>query len=446
MSSPITFSGFNNIDFNSVLSALMTQASQPLTTLQSKQKALQTQISSFDTLSGRVAALRSAADKLSTLSAVSTMAGTSSSSAVAVSVAADATAAHYDVVVNELARAQVTVSSNSAPDANTTAVTSGGTITIGGVAVTVTGNTTLQGLANAINNTDGIGVSATVVRANATTYRLALTSTVSGAANAFTVTSTLGSGIQFTDTNNDGISGDSAADNAVSAADASILINNVAATNSTNTFENVVTGVTLTVTKKDPDAVISVDVKADGNALATKIESFISAYNETVSYLEAQRVSAGNGDLASIGRDPVLRQLRNELRTQLVGAHGSAAFTKLAEVGVEFTRDGKLSLDRAVFNEAVATNGDDVRQFLAGTGGAFPAIETALDSYTNAAGYFHTAKDRLNRQIDLMDNQIAAMQTRLQLQREMLQQQFTEADTAMSRLKSQSGSLANLGS
>jgi hypothetical protein len=37
------------------------------------------------------------------------------------------------------------------------------------------------------------------------------------------------------------------------------------------------------------------------------------------------------------------------------------------------------------------------------------------------------------------------MQSRLALQRDALQRQFTEADAAMSRLKNQSGSLASLG-
>ena len=41
MSTPITFSGFNNIDFNLVVNSLMQQASQPLTSLQTQQKALQ---------------------------------------------------------------------------------------------------------------------------------------------------------------------------------------------------------------------------------------------------------------------------------------------------------------------------------------------------------------------------------------------------------------------
>ena len=445
MSSPITFSGFNDIDFNTVLSALMTQASQPLTSLQSRQQALRLQIGSFDALNTRVSTLRSAADKLSTLSAVSTMAATSNNAAVAVSAGPSAATAHYDVTVIELAREQVTVSSTSAADADTTTVTNGGTLTIGGVAVTVSGATTLQGLANAINQTDGIGVSASVVRVNESTYRLALTSSVSGAANAFTITSTLGTGIQFADTDNDGTSGDSAADNAVNALDASIVINNLTVTSSTNTFSEVVSGVTLTVTKKDPSTTVSVDVAPDGTALANKLEAFISAYNDTVSYLESQRVSAGNGDSTSIGRDPVLRQLRNDLRAELIGAHGSGAFTRLSEIGVEFTRDGKLALDREVFNAAIQSDGGEVRRFLADTGGAFPAIEAALDRYTNATGYFSTAKERLNRQVSLMDQQILAMQERLALQRDALQREFTEADAAMSRLKSQSGSLASLG-
>ena len=68
-----------------------------------------------------------------------------------------------------------------------------------------------------------------------------------------------------------------------------------------------------------------------------------------------------------------------------------------------------------------------------------------LDGYTNAVGQISSAKDRLNKQIDAMDAQIASMQVRLALQREALQREFTAADAAMSRLKNQSGALANLG-
>src|SRR5689334_12860814 len=109
MSTPITFSGFNNIDFNVVLNALMQQASEPLNDLESRQSALQSQSAAFDQLSGRIAALQSASDDLAGLTAASTLSGqTSDPAAVAVAVSAGASPGDFDVVVNELARAQVT--------------------------------------------------------------------------------------------------------------------------------------------------------------------------------------------------------------------------------------------------------------------------------------------------------------------------------------------------
>src|SRR5688572_2201012 len=191
----------------------MQQASQPLTNLQSRQRALETQITRFDALATRVTALQSAAEALGTPQAVSTLAGRSSDeSAVAVAVGSDAVAGHYDVVVNDLARAQVTASTSTAPDANTTVVASAGTITIGGLAVAVAGDVTLRGLAAAINDTDGIGVHAAVVKTGDASYRLVLTSQETGSAHAFTVVNGLTGSMTF-------------GANAVDASDASILIN-----------------------------------------------------------------------------------------------------------------------------------------------------------------------------------------------------------------------------
>jgi flagellar capping protein FliD len=67
-----------------------------------------------------------------------------------------------------------------------------------------------------------------------------------------------------------------------------------------------------------------------------------------------------------------------------------------------------------------------------------------LGDYTTAAGLISSVKERLNKQIATMDGQILAMQSRLALQRDSLQRQFTEADAAMSRLKSQSSSLQSI--
>ena len=449
MSSPITFSGFNDIDFNLVVTSLMQQASVPLTSLQNRQKNLQFQVTGFDKLSTHVATLKSAAEALANPANLTMLSGTSSdATAVGVSVGTAAAGGQFDVIVNELARTQVTVSNSSAPDANTTIVAGGGSLTIGGVAVTVAGDVTLQQLADTINNTAGIGVSASVIRTSASTYRLALTGSAPGAANAFTITNALtgGTGVTFTDTDLDGVSGNSAADNAVTATDASLLVNNILVTGSSNVFDDIVPGVTLTALKKDPTATIQVGVATDGTALKGTMGTFITAYNELTAFVGEQRSKAASGDGASIGREPTLRQLHNELRTALVGAHGTGALTRLAEAGIEFTSSGQLKLNETVFNAAVASGSADVRELFGGTGGVFIDVPAMLAPYAQVGGIIPESKKRIEAQIASMDEQIASMQRRLAIQKEALQRQFAEADLIMSRLKSQASSLANFGS
>jgi flagellar hook-associated protein 2 len=447
MGTPITFSGFNDIDFNLVLNSIMQQASQPLNALQRRQNALQAQIDTFDTFAGHAAALRSAADGLGSLSEVSLLSGTSSDeSALSVTVASNASPGQIEVVVNELAAAQVTASATTAPDANTTIVASGGTLTIGGVAVAVTGDVTLQQLAATINDTEGINVAATVIGSSQSGYRLVLTSTSTGLAQAFTIVNALtgGSTVTFTDTDGNGVSGDSAADNAVNATDASLLINNIPVTGSSNVFEEVITGVSITARREDPDTPVQVTVATDVSGLKTKVENFIDAYNTLAGFVAQQRAAAGSQD-SSIGREPVLRQLHNSLRTELISGQGSGVFSRLSEIGIEFTRSGELELDEALFEEAVATHGDDVKALLGGTDGVFPGIEELISGYSDADGLIRAGKERIERQIDGIADQIFDMQARLAQQRETLQRQFIEADLAMSRLRSQSSALSSFG-
>ncbi|MEZ5316952.1 MAG: flagellar filament capping protein FliD [Vicinamibacterales bacterium] len=449
MSSPITFSGFNNIDFNVVLDAIMQQASQPLTALQTRQRDLQSQVTTFRTFSSQISSLQSAAGALGDEDSFNSFAGsTTDATALGVSVGGGAVAGHYDVVVNELARAQVTASASSSPDANSTVVASAGTLTIGGVDVTLTGDVTLQGLADAINDTDGIGVSASVIRTATDTYRLVLTSSQTGADYAFTITNALtgGLGITFTDTDGDGTSGDSAADNAVSASDASLLVNNIAVTGSSNTFADVIPGVTLTALRKDTATTIGVDVASDSTAIKTKAQKFVSAYNDLVKFTTDQRNASVAGTSGAIGRDPLVRQLRSSLRTELLGESAAGTtFTRLSEVGIEFTTAGTLQINDAVFNEAVATDPDAVRALFTGDDGVFGRVATQLKEYTQASGFIPSATDRLTQQASGLDSQILSMQQRLAVQREGLLREFIQADQIMSQLRNQSSSLGSFG-
>ena len=71
MGSPITFSGFNKIDFGMILDAVMEQEQAPLRTLQAQQKELESRSATYRTLAAKLAAFETAVNALSGNSALS---------------------------------------------------------------------------------------------------------------------------------------------------------------------------------------------------------------------------------------------------------------------------------------------------------------------------------------------------------------------------------------
>jgi len=437
MGSPITFSGFNSIDFNVVLNAIMQQESAPLQALQAKQSELQATDSTFAKLATKLDALRTASDALSDSSTLNTFAAAASDPAsLTVSASPGAIAGRYEVKVNELARAQVTVSSTFAPDTNTTIVATGGSLTIGAEQVTIAGPVTLQQLAAAINADANSPAGASIIATEPGKYRLVLTGKNTGQANAFAITNQLTAGTMAFDN----------ADNAVDATDASLLINNIAVASTSNTLDAAIPGVTVTLQQKDSAKTVVVTVGRDDDDLAERIDAFVASFNDLVHFADAQATASNNGTVGAIGRDSVLRGLRNALRTALLGTHGTGAFTRLAEVGLGFTRTGELTLDRSALTAALDSDPASVQSLFAdATTGAFGSIESLIDDYTAAGGFLPDARTRLSDEISRVGRQIDDMSARLAIRRAALQQEFTAADEAMARLNSQKTSLANLG-
>jgi flagellar hook-associated protein 2 len=451
MGSPITFSGFNNIDFSTILNAIMSQESQPVRSLQSQQQAMQLQKSAFSTLASKLSTLESAIKTLSTRSDFGGKTATSSNpGAVAVSASSAASAGTYDILVSELARAQTTAS-GTVGDKDQTTIATGGTMVINGVPVSVTVPTTLQGLADAINANDDVDVTAAVVSTAPGNYSLVLTGKNTGTAGAFTVKNNLtgGAGVTFTDTDGDGLSGNSDADNAQKATNAQFTVNNLAVSSSKNTVDDVIPGVSLQLLKKDASSPVTVSVTQDQQAAKDQVQAFVTAFNDIMKFADAQGKAAGNGDASSIGHDALLRGLRNDLRTAVNHQYPSAGtYTYLSQVGIGFQRDGTLKFDEEAFDEATKNGtGEALKLFVGGTGpaaGAFTALETLVKTYTDAGGLLPSAEDRLDSSLSALGRRIDAMNARLAIRRDALSKEFTATDTAISQLNNSINSLSSL--
>ncbi|MDO8837277.1 MAG: flagellar filament capping protein FliD [Vicinamibacterales bacterium] len=441
--SAVTFSGANGIDFGVILNAVMAQERLPLTTMEAQKTVLKTQSTAFASLATKLGALESAADALTRDSSFGArMATTTDSSVVTASADAGAVAGIYDIKVNALARAQVTASSSRHADTDTTVVATGGSLTIGGTAVTLTGDVTLKGLANAINSTDDISVTATIVRAT-DGYQLVLTGKETGLDNAFTITNQLTGGtVTFTDTDADGVSGDSAADNAMQASNASITVNNVSVTSATNTIADAIPGTTLTLLRQMPDDTVTVSVTEDAGNTESMVTAFVNAYNALVTFAQQQNGTAG------IARDPLFRGLRNGLRTILADTYDAGGSLKsLGQAGIEFDRTGTLTINTALFQETLSASPSALRDLFMGDGvndGVFSTITSTIEQYTDAGALLSSLRNRLDEQSSAMDDRLAAMEERLENRRLALQREYTAADMIIGQLNSQAGSLSSL--
>jgi flagellar hook-associated protein 2 len=429
MGSPITLSGFNNIDFNVVLDAIMRQERVPVTQLEGQQRTFEGQKTAFGTLAGKLAALATAARTLGQPASFEGRKTTiSDSTALSTSGGSATPLGAYEVLVTQLARAQVTTTTSTHAHKDTTVVASGGTLTIGGVDVVVSGDVTLEGLAAAINDTEGVGATASVVR-NGTNYQLVLTGQATGQANGFTIANGLtgGSGLAF------------AATNAQDASDATISVNSVQATSDTNTFDGVIPGTTLTVFKQNATTPVTVLVAADSTATREAVDAFVSAYNDLSTHLASE---VGTGALA---RDPLVRNLRVGLSTILTGQYAvSGNYSTLAEVGLEFTRTGQLSLNASLFDSALSSDKASLASLFTGATGAFAAFETAVEQYTDAGGLIPNAQSRIDTQLQQIGKRISDLEARLDIRRRALQEEFIAADLAIAQLNQQMGQLNNV--
>jgi flagellar hook-associated protein 2 len=459
MGSPITFSGFNNIDFGSILNAIMAAERLPMTALESQKTALNQQGTAFTTLAGKLGALETSLDALTSSSGFNPYAVASGSpDRVGVTTTTSAVPGLYEVVVSALAKAQVMASTTTyaTPDE---VIATGGSLSValfGNPPVQISpagvaGSMTVRQLADAINADTNSPVTAAVVQAAPGQYRLVLTGRNSGSANAFTVTSTLagGTGVAFTDTNGNGTYGDSAADSSVVASNATLTVNNIPITSASNAIADAVPGVSLSLLQADPATSVLVEVTESADEAQTQLDEFVKAYNDLMSFITEQSTAALSGK-TSIARDSLVRQLKlgltDDMRAEYLGS--GTEYTRLSTVGIEFQSSGAIKLDASKLKAAVLTDAAAVRTLFVGTtgtGGVFGALKAQVLSYTEAGGLVQDAKDRLKDQITKIDGKLDTMELQLELRRQALQREFIAADQLMTQLKGQGNSLQALG-
>ncbi len=338
------------------------------------------------------------------------------------------------VSVNQLARAQ---SSYSAVVADRTAAIGTGTmtLTVGGVATTITidsTNNSLDGLANAINGSGG-GVTASII-ADEGGHRLILKGS-SGAANAFTLAADAGADPGLTAFSYGAGGGMTLGQ---SAANAEFTIDGVAFSRGSNIVDDVVPGMSLTLKKAAPGQPVDIGASRPLDIIKQTVGDFVAVYNQLKKSLSS---AAGLS-----GSTTSLRELERELSGligKVISSH--ATINKLTDIGVSTTKDGLLAVDETRLAQVLAADAGAVEALFnpRRDGGrtelSDPGIAFALDAIRDKAVATDGVIDRVTKSLDTrketLADQLENIEMREDAYRARLEKQYGSLDARLAAFK-----------
>ncbi|MDA0650542.1 MAG: flagellar filament capping protein FliD [Proteobacteria bacterium] len=317
------------------------------------------------------------------------------------------------------------------------------------------GNDTPQGIVNAINAANA-GVSATLLAedSSGSNYRIMLTG-ATGASNSYVVTSTLSdSDLGFHDTSNGNTVDNSGTKSLQNPADASLTYNGVSITRSSNSLNDVIPGVTLSLLGiHSGGATTSVNVISDRATLKTKLQDMVTLYNDVkfamdeLSDPDSENEEVGGAlakDLATIRtvRDAIYQAVTQDSSTP------SGSITAMRDIGISVMRDGNLSFKESTYDTVAASSFDDISVMLtAGTNnqsrydGQSQGLATdaviKLEALTDSiSGIFVTRTSSAQTAIKRYQADLEALETRMEAVYQRYLQQFTVMESLVNTLNS----------
>jgi len=297
---------------------------------------------------------------------LSTNTAVSAASLVDVKLDPGTTLGTHEIVVQTKGQAQRVTSASST--SATTALGYTGDFSIGvagktASSVNVTSGMTLTDLAAAINtNSTTTGVTAAIAKVSDTEYQMVLTG--SDINKAIQVTGVTGTDVM----QSIGVTNASGAyTNVLQAAQpTSVKVDGITYSRDSNSFSDILTGVTINVKSADPATTVNLSVENDNSGIKAGIQSFIDSYNSLRDYVKSQQVVSDGGsvdDSVVLFGDTIMGNLNTSLQGILGGSYGSGGTTlsTLREVGITLDTDNKLVMDESKFDTAIIEKFSEVR-------------------------------------------------------------------------------------
>lgn len=470
---PSTILSGQGIDVASLVQQILTnQSTGPLSVWQGQETSLSTQNGLLSGIENNLTNLQTAVAALSDPAGALTAQDAASSQPAVLTATADSTAiaGTHTLEVNNLATIGTLYTNVIAAGANTSFLASGQTtgdiqLQVGGatpfdIPITQDSNDTLSTLANYINTkstANNWSVTASVV-SDTTGSRLALQSQNTGATGALAVSSNTSTTLSFAPP--------------TGGTNASLTVDGVPFSSTTNTVTGAIQGVTLNLVSQSPDNPVQLSVGPDQNQITTAVNNFVSAYNTVITTNNQQYTvdPTGTTPAPPLESDLSLRSVQSSILADAgFAVTGNSGYVNLESLGINTNNDGTLTLgtnaEGLTFAQVLAANPAAVQNFFQNASGTGFAnnFNTDLGNLTNATSgplnaeitQNSSEQQDLTTTINNFEVQLTAQQTQLTTQFDavnaslqaypLLLQEVTETLGTLGQGTSSSGSLIASG-
>jgi flagellar hook-associated protein 2 len=235
------------------------------------------------------------------------------------------------------------------------------------------------------------------------------------------------------------------------ASDAVATINNVPVKSATNTLSEVISGLTITLSKvtSNPPTIttgpINITVSQDTAAITKAITDFATAYSSMASLVKTNtKYDETTKSAGTLQGDSGALSVQNQFRAILgSSSDASGTFKTLSSVGLEIQTDGTVKVNSTKLTSALGNLAEVKKMFMNSDSvdstkdGIMTRLRVLSDNLMGTDGIITSRTAGLRRSITDNSARQDALQARVDLYEKRLKAQYTALDTVMAGLSSQ---------
>ncbi|HTS49853.1 MAG TPA: flagellar filament capping protein FliD [Bryobacteraceae bacterium] len=224
---------------------------------------------------------------------------------------------------------------------------------------------------------------------------------------------------------------------------ADFFLNNIEVTRSSNTINDVISGVSLTLNSTTsvthPSSTIS--VSTDASQLSNALQTLVSSYNSLADQVNQQRGQSGG---VLVG-DPLIWQISSDMQQLATywNPSSSSSIHSLSDLGIEFDDTGEMSFNQNTFSALSVSQISDAFKFLGSSSSGLGNLANNFTQITDPIeGLIQMQQTDIETQDTALTSQIATLTARATATQNTLTAQVQAADALCAQLESEQNNVS----